>query len=355
MPDLNTMNTPANAPVRTHVYTAQVRQARSLADNIADSITDISAEQSTPPNANLKKKAKDKAKDKAKEKSKEKAKPKTKAKLKLRPHLFRKKAEQPAPVPSSLATRAVFNNTIPPKCEPGDYTTRLSRPAAVRTASQTRPRTSAYSATSTRPEADAKARANAENLRPLGFGERMLRNTAVCVAILLCVLAVKTIDTPLTQSVSAELREWVTMDFDESLGSLKFVHNLLPDAALVFWHIGSSQTYSEPCMSASMTLSHSWRDSEPYLTYSGGMQQPVLAAQAGEVMSVTPSGDGNSTIRIRHGDGLETIYGGMASCTVREGDGVTLGQVIGAASTLYFEIRGEGRSMNPAPLMAEKP
>ncbi|MDR1570150.1 MAG: M23 family metallopeptidase [Oscillospiraceae bacterium] len=191
-----------------------------------------------------------------------------------------------------------------------------------------------------------------DNFRPLNFGERMLRNTAVCVAVLLCAIAVKSIDAPITQAVSGELREWVTMDLDESLGSLKFVQNLLPDAALVFWHIGATQSFSEPTV---MALSHSWKETEPYLAYSADKQTPVTASAPGDVMSVTVSDDHTSTVRIRHEDGLETIYGNLISCTVREGDAIETAQTIGAASTLYFEIRGEGRSMNPAPLMADKP
>jgi stage II sporulation protein Q len=270
---------------------------------------------------------------------------KSAAKKKVKPPV------QTAPESVPIKTSVIFSNITPQRSERGDYTTRLGHSSGVvipaRTANQ-----NAVSATLVKRAAATASDKYKSDMRPLSFGERMLRNTAVCVAILLCVLAVKTIDTPITSAVSAELREWVTMDIDESLGSLKFVQNILPDAALVFWHIGSADTYLEP---SQLTLSHSWNESEPYLTYAGDKQQQVLASQSGEVMSVVPSSDGTSTVRIRHADGLESVYQNMASCTVREGDSVTEKQVIGAASTLYFEIRGEGRSMNPVPLMAEKP
>lgn len=272
--------------------------------------------------------------------------PRTKNQTKQPPLL-----KEPDAVP--IKTSIAFTNTTPKRNERGDYTTRLGFTSGVRVPVRQANENMisaelAKRAAATPPVSDK----HKNDMKPLGFGERMLRNTAVCVAILLCVLAVKTIDTPITAAVSAELREWVTMDIDESLGSLKFVQNILPDAALVFWHIGSTDTYLEP---STMALSHSWNESEPYLTYAGDKQQEIIAAQAGEVMSVTPSADGTSTVRIRHADGLETVYQNMASLTVREGDAVTERQVIGAASTLYFEIRGEGRSMNPVPLMAEKP
>jgi murein DD-endopeptidase MepM/ murein hydrolase activator NlpD len=190
-----------------------------------------------------------------------------------------------------------------------------------------------------------------ENFKPLRFGERMLRNTAVCVAILLCALAIKTVDAPIARTVSSELRDWVTMDLDESLGSLKFVQNLLPDAALVFWHIGTQQTFSPPSQAA---LSHSWNENEPYLAYASSTQNPVYASAAGEVTAITYLDDSTITVRLRHEDGMETVYGNLASCTIREGDLVAISDVIGASDTLYFEIRDEGRSMNPAPLMAAR-
>jgi hypothetical protein len=202
-----------------------------------------------------------------------------------------------------------------------------------------------------RPGAAGGGHASDESFKPLRFGERMLRNTAVCVAALLCALAIRTVDAPIARTVSAGLRDWVTMDLDESLGSLKFVQNLLPDAALVFWHIGSSQTFARPSQAA---LSHGWNENEPYLTYSSDTQNPVYASAAGEVAAITYLEDGSSTVRLRHEDGMETVYGNLASCVVREGDLAAVGDVIGASGTLFFEIRGEGRSMNPAPLMAER-
>ena len=243
-----------------------------------------------------------------------------------------------------------------------DYTTRLTAvriPAAsmaIQTVSRTdrmKPERAPKGPSTQGKEAAVYADQDArENFRPLNFGERMLRNTAVCVAVLLCTIAIKSIDAPIAQTVSGELRDWVTMDLDESLGSLKFVQNILPDAALVFWHIGSAQTFAEP---TEMALAHSWRENEPYLTYAADRQTPVTASAPGEVMSISVSSDKTYTVRVRHKDGLETIYGNLQACMVHEGDEIAAAQTIGASSELYFEIRGEGRSMNPVPLMAAKP
>lgn len=201
--------------------------------------------------------------------------------------------------------------------------------------------------------AQERARERENQFHPLGFGERMLRNTAVCIALLLCVLAVQGLDYPIAQTVSAELHNWVTMDLDENLGSLKFVQNLLPDAALVFWHIGESNTYAHPVFGTS--LSHAWAETEPWLVYSPDQQTDVTASAAGEVMSISYHEDQTVTIRIRHSDGLETVYGNLLRCDVQEGDWVEASAVLGASDAVYFEIRSEGRSINPAPLMVARP
>lgn len=199
----------------------------------------------------------------------------------------------------------------------------------------------------------SRAREREDAFHPLGFGERMLRNTAVCIALLLCVLAVQGLDYPIAQTVSAELHNWVTMDLDENLGSLKFVQNLLPDAALVFWHIGESNAYAHPVFGTS--VSHSWAESEPWLVYSPGEQTEVTASASGEVMSVSYYDDQTATVRLRHSDGLETVYGNLLNCRVQEGDWVETSAILGDSDAVYFEIRSEGRSINPAPLMVEQP
>lgn len=255
--------------------------------------------------------------------------------------------KKPAPRPVSATTVSYASRPVT-----RDYTTiMVTKPVATPITPNVKVKNQKRGNAFTRTAARVRSKVTDENFKPLTFGERMLRNTAVCVAVLLCAIAIKSIDAPIAQSVSGEIREWVTMDLDESLGSLKFVQNLIPDAALVFWHIGSTGSFETP---TAMAISHSWNETEPYLTFGDTEQAQVYASASGEVMSVTRSDDNTSTIRIRHNDGLETIYGNLASTTVAEGDNVIARQTIGAASELFFEIRGEGRSMNPAPLMAKQ-
>lgn len=180
--------------------------------------------------------------------------------------------------------------------------------------------------------------------RSLGFGERMLRNTAIAVAMLLCVVAVQSVDAPGAKQAGNLLSEVVSMDINESLGSLRFVSNLVPDSVSVFWNLGGEK-HAVP---SSAQVLHVFNDQEPWVGYGAG---DALASAAGEVMSVSRDAVGRASVRVRHASGMETIYGNLLQTAVQEGDWVETGAVIGAARQLTFELRGEGRAMDPTPYL----
>ncbi|MEA2844242.1 MAG: hypothetical protein QOJ69_1913 [Actinomycetota bacterium] len=84
---------------------------------------------------------------------------------------------------------------------------------------------------------------------------------------------------------------------------------------------------------------------------------PIHAAGDGVVVSAGGMGGyGNATV-IDHGGGLATLYGHQSKIDVSAGQHVTRGQVIGKVgctgtclgSHLHFEVRINGRPVNPAP------
>ncbi len=64
-------------------------------------------------------------------------------------------------------------------------------------------------------------------------------------------------------------------------------------------------------------------------------------------------------IKLNHGRGIETRYGHLSSLAVSPGQRVTRGQVIGrmgstgrsTGSHLHYEVRIDGRAVNPIPFM----
>ena len=175
-----------------------------------------------------------------------------------------------------------------------------------------------------------------------GFGERMLRNTAICAALLLCVVAVQNLNIAEGNETRSVLAQVVSMDISESLGSLKFVSNLIPESVAVFWNLGSEKHG----MPTDAEVVHTFSTQEPWTVYGAG---EAKATAPGEIMSVSMDAAGRGMVRVRHASGMETLYGNLVSVSVAEGDWVEADAPIGAAKALHYELRGEGRAMDPTP------
>lgn len=86
---------------------------------------------------------------------------------------------------------------------------------------------------------------------------------------------------------------------------------------------------------------------------------PIHASAAGVVSFVGPAGAYGNLIKITHPNGYETRYGHLRGFAVRVGQSVTQGQQIGIMGNtgrsfgahLHFEIRRDGRALNPEGLL----
>lgn len=92
---------------------------------------------------------------------------------------------------------------------------------------------------------------------------------------------------------------------------------------------------------------------------SGARDQRIKATQAGTVIQAGRNGDYGVTVEIDHGMGITTRFAHMKTVLVREGDKVTIGREIGIIGStgrstgrhLHYEIRLDGRAINPAPFL----
>ncbi|MEM7665402.1 MAG: M23 family metallopeptidase [Pseudomonadota bacterium] len=83
---------------------------------------------------------------------------------------------------------------------------------------------------------------------------------------------------------------------------------------------------------------------------------PIVAVTDGTVRSAGRAGGCGNAVRLRHGNGLETRYCHMSRMSVRSGQSVKRGQVIGYVGStglstgphLHYEMYRNGRSINPA-------
>jgi murein DD-endopeptidase MepM/ murein hydrolase activator NlpD len=87
----------------------------------------------------------------------------------------------------------------------------------------------------------------------------------------------------------------------------------------------------------------------------------VRAAGGGVVALTGVRDDYGVFVLLTHPDGYETMYGHASRVLVRDGERVAAGQVIAlsgntgrsTAPHLHFEVRRDGRSVDPMALMKE--
>jgi murein DD-endopeptidase MepM/ murein hydrolase activator NlpD len=96
------------------------------------------------------------------------------------------------------------------------------------------------------------------------------------------------------------------------------------------------------------------------LDIANSSQPPVMAAGSGTVILVQYlTYDYGHHVIIDHGNGTSTLYGHMTEIYVHAGDKVSQGQIIGKMGStgrstgthLHFEVRVNGRAVNPLPYL----
>lgn len=83
---------------------------------------------------------------------------------------------------------------------------------------------------------------------------------------------------------------------------------------------------------------------------------PVLATSGGRVVVAGWSGGYGLLVTVDHGDGVETRYGHLSAVSVRSGDIIEDGELVGLAGStgrttgphVHYEIRVDGYSVDPA-------
>lgn len=91
----------------------------------------------------------------------------------------------------------------------------------------------------------------------------------------------------------------------------------------------------------------------------GRYGEPILAATGGRVTRAAYWGAYGKVVDIDHGRGLSTRYGHLSQITVRTGDRIRPGQVIGymgstgrsTGTHLHYEVHIDGRATNPMPFL----
>lgn len=181
--------------------------------------------------------------------------------------------------------------------------------------------------------------------RKSGNIQRLYRNISLSAAAVL-VLSMVSFGALQRDTDAAPVTNMVTADFDydETLGRLQFVSNILPESAMVFLENESDSAHVE--LPSDSEIVHVWSPSEPWLEFAANTD--VFACAEGEVMTVMKNRNGEYTVRLQHDTGSESIYSGLTEISVHETDQIGAGQKIGSADgKSAFELRRDGMSILP--------
>ncbi|MDQ4087631.1 MAG: M23 family metallopeptidase [Pseudomonadota bacterium] len=157
--------------------------------------------------------------------------------------------------------------------------------------------------------------------------------------------------------------------FDSAKGDPTFKQLFTSWKKLDNLHSGAIAVPSDkPVRTAAFTSGYGVR-SDPFqgrsamhagIDLSGPVGTPIHATADGVVTTAGwNSGGYGNLVKISHGRGIETRYAHLASIGVRAGQQVKRGQVIGrmgstgrsTGSHLHYEVRIDGRAVNPVPFM----
>lgn len=101
------------------------------------------------------------------------------------------------------------------------------------------------------------------------------------------------------------------------------------------------------------------KDFHPGLDISADKGDPVYATADGKVVNASLAGNYGNLVILDHGYGLETRYGHLSAFKVMAGQAVKRGDLLGlvgstgraTSSHLHYEVRANGRILNPLQLL----
>jgi murein DD-endopeptidase MepM/ murein hydrolase activator NlpD len=199
------------------------------------------------------------------------------------------------------------------------------------------------------------ARARAKGEKP-PFATTIQGQIAICSGVILLALALKVIDTPQTQSVSATVEQAITTEtnLDQNLGRLQFVQNMFSDSVAVFWQKAPDKLQSP--FNGRVSAKYSLTTPGIEIT---GKESDVYACYDGRVSDVAEDEEGNFTVTISHSGGLNTVYARLlatdvkAKDRVKKGDRIGLAQEKGEGYAMFLQVQLNDLVVDPLPYFQE--
>ena len=168
---------------------------------------------------------------------------------------------------------------------------------------------------------------------------KLTRNFAIATCALLTVVGIR--QSAAGNSFLQAVQGAIESEWDQSVGRLTYVGNMLSDSIQVFGSYNNDPNdWTSPVCAQAV---QSWSQESPYLLYHNAGN--VYAVAPGEVTSVAHDDNSYYIIRLMHENGFESLYFGLKSCFVQEGTTVTADTLLGqSAPEFAFEAQKNGRS-----------
>ena len=182
------------------------------------------------------------------------------------------------------------------------------------------------------------------------IGEKLTRNVAIATLLLLTVIGLRE-SGPEGKNILQTIQNTVESQWDQNVGKLTYVSNTLADSIQVF---GRSLSANDRLVSpVSAAAVQAWSNEMPYLLYENAGN--VFAAASGEVVRIAHDNNSEYIVRLAHANGLNSIYYGLSSCFVQEGDPVQAETLLGESGPAFaFEVQKNGKAIDCSDLLTDR-
>lgn len=200
----------------------------------------------------------------------------------------------------------------------------------------------------------------------MGNKKKLIGKIVISAVLLIAILLFNIIDTPFTKNIVGQVKLLLTEDFlfEDAIGKLKFVENIVPDISTVFSHQKSGDkkngiNFKAPVKGTVVSMYGKATAFDDALKNEGidiltEENSAFYSAEAGHIAAVETHETFGKSIWISHEDDFFTFYGGCGELDVVKGQKVSRGEKLGSTavhksgqSILHFEIWKKDKTCNP--------
>lgn len=178
--------------------------------------------------------------------------------------------------------------------------------------------------------------------------ERITRNFACTVLIIVAAYAVKESRLPESNIVYTAANSMIEVPWEETLGRIQFVNAVFPETDNIH------QTYygmPELLSGSTPPVTHAWIKDEPYLSF---RTDAAHVLTGGLVDHIQHQADGTLTVLMIHDNGYASEYHNLSSCDATEGTQLEYQQLLGKTKDgeMIYVMKYDGIPIDPTSYLS---